>query len=100
VPFQQLLALVAFVAAAGAVALRLGELLHVDEAGHVLFAALGDGLLVGLVQGGVVPAFHAVDADAVGVALFFEALQQLADAALGGLVFLAHADAPAVVPHA
>ena len=66
----------------------------------MLGAAQGDGRLVGAVQRHVVPALGLEELDAVGAGLALEAREQRTDAALGGLVGLAHADAPAIVPHA
>ena len=64
-PRETLGRFVAFVRTGGAVALRLGHLLHVHKHGNVFFAATSGRLLVGGDQAGVIPTLHTVNDETV-----------------------------------
>jgi len=118
-PGQPLRRLVALVRPAGAVPLRLGALLHVDEHGHMALPTDADRPLVGQQEGRIVPGAHLQDDDAPTGQLRFgfgernatipgsaglrpvgHAGQGLRNALPGRLEFLGDRNAVAIVPYA
>ena len=117
-PRQPLRRLVTLVRSAGAVALRLGALLDMDEHGHMAFPTDADRPLIGQQKGRIVPGAHLEDDDAPSGQLRFgfgegnatipcptgfrpvgHARQRLRNAFAGRLELLRNRDAIAVVPH-
>ena len=99
-PGQTLFRLVPLVGSRRAVALWLGDFLHVNQDWNVVFPAPLGRLLVRGNQVGVIPSFDAVNDQTVGRFFSLETGQSGRDALLHRLVLLGNRNAVPVVPHA
>ena len=83
------------------VAELLGHLLNMEQRGAVGCAHAVDALCIQIAKSGVVPAFSGVNIEAAGfgVVVYLESGEGGRNVLFGGLIFLGHRYAVAIVPH-